>query len=110
MPRGTQDLLLRAERAGEHIGRLAEEIYGQEKEYGVRRILGVLSLARKYGARRRRRRLRRGARACLPTYRFVRRYLERHPPVQLSLRQNRSAHPRAHPLPRCHQQSHQEER
>jgi transposase len=86
MPRGTQDLLLRAERAGEHIGRLAKEIYGQEKEYGVRRILGVLSLARKYGAPAVEDACAAALELSMPSYRFVRRYLERHPPVQLSLR------------------------
>ena len=86
MPRGTQDLLLRAERAGEHIGRLVKEIYGQEKEYGVRRILGVLSLARKYGAAAVEDACAAALELSVPTYRFVRRYLERDPPVQLSLR------------------------
>jgi len=35
-----------------------------------------------------------------PTYQFVRRYLERHPPAPLTLRQVRSPDPPAHPLPR----------
>ena len=56
-------LLSRAERAGTHIGTLCAEIHRRDGEHGVRRILGVLSLARKHGAHRRRRRLRRGARA-----------------------------------------------
>jgi transposase len=86
MPRGTQDLLSRAERAGKHIGRLAQEICGQEKEYGLRRILGVLSLARKYGAAAVDDACAAALELSMPTYRFVRRYLERHPPVQLSLR------------------------
>jgi transposase len=87
MPRGTQDLLLRCERAGKHIGRLAKEIYDSEKEYGVRRILGVLSLARKYGAAAVEDACAAALELSVPTYRFVRRYLERHPPVQLRLRQ-----------------------
>jgi transposase len=85
-PYGTLALLLRAERAGKHIGKLAKAIFDREQELGVRRILGVLSLARKYGAPA-------VDEACaaaldfgIPTYRFVRRYLERCPPVQLSLR------------------------
>jgi transposase len=86
MPRGMQDLLLRAERAGKHIGNLAKEIYGREKEHGVRRILGVLSLARKYGAPAVDDAAAAALELSVPTYRFVRRYLERHPPVQLSLR------------------------
>jgi transposase len=86
VPYGTLALLLRAQRAGNHIGKLAKAIYDREHELGVRRILGVLSLARKYGAPA-------VDEACaaaldfeIPTYRFVRRYLERRPPVQLSLR------------------------
>jgi transposase len=86
IPRGTQALLYRAERAGKHIGRLAAEIYAREKEYGVRRILGVLSLARKYGAPATDDACAAALELALPTYRFVRRYLERRPPVQLSLR------------------------
>jgi transposase len=86
MPRGTQALLFRAERAGKHIGTLAKEIYSREKEYGVRRILGVLSLARKYGAAAVDDACAAALDLAVPTYRFVRRYLERHLPVQLSLR------------------------
>ena len=86
MPRGTQALLFRAERAGNHIGTLAKEIYAREKEYGVRRILGVLSLARRYGAPAVDDACAAALELAVPTYRFVRRYLERHPPVQLSLR------------------------
>jgi transposase len=85
-PRGTQALLLRAQRAGKHIGRLTAEIYAREKEYGVRRILGVLSLARRYGAPAVDDACAAALELDVPTYRFVRRYLERHPPVQLSLR------------------------
>jgi transposase len=85
-PRGTETLLLRADRAGKHIGRLAREIYAREKEYGVRRILGLLSLARKYGAPAVDDACAAALELAIPTYRFVRRYLERHPPVQLSLR------------------------
>jgi transposase len=86
IPHGTQALLLRAERAGKHIGKLAQEIYRNEKDYGVRRILGVLSLARKYGAPAVDDACAAALDLAFPTYRFVRRYLERRPPVQLSLR------------------------
>ncbi len=53
----------------------------------MRRILGVLSLARKYGAPAVEDACAAALELSVPTYRFVRRYLERHPPVQLSLRQ-----------------------
>jgi transposase len=85
-PRGTQDLLSRSERAGKHIGLLAKEIHDREKQYGVRRILGVLSLARKYGAPAVDDACAAALDLAVPTYRFVRRYLERHPPVELRLR------------------------
>jgi len=53
----------------------------------VRRILGVLSLAKKHGPAV----VDDAAQAALelgaPNYRFVRRYLERRPPVPVTLRQ-----------------------
>lgn len=42
-------LLGRAGRVGTHVGTLCNLIYSQQGEVGVRRILGVLSLAKKYG-------------------------------------------------------------
>ena len=83
-PPSTVQLLARAARAGSHIGQLCDAIHYEQGELGVRRILGVLSLAKKYGV---------GAveDACataldlgIRQYRFVRRYLERRP--QLTLR------------------------
>jgi len=84
---GTEQLLLRAERAGVQVGRLCALIYEREQQAGVRRIQGVLALGRKYGAL--------GVNdACgaalelgVPTYRFVRRYLERRATPPISLRQ-----------------------
>ena len=40
----------RAQTAGTHIGTLCEQIHRDDGEPGVRRILGVLALARKHGA------------------------------------------------------------
>jgi len=86
-PRSTEALLRRARTAGGHIGRLCDRIHRTDGELGVRRILGVLSLGRKYGAAA----LEDAAKAALelelPTYRFVRSYLERRPAPLLSLRQ-----------------------
>ena len=86
-PLRTSQLLWRAGRAGTHIGTLCEAIHRQQGEVGVRRILGVLSLAKKYGAAA-------VDEACaaaldmdIQEYRFVRRYLERCPQAPLSLRQ-----------------------
>jgi transposase len=86
-PRSTEALLHRARSAGAHIGALCEQIHKSDGEPGVRRILGVLALAKKHGPAV----VDDAAHAALelgaPSYRFVRRYLERRPPVPLSLRQ-----------------------
>ena len=86
-PRSTEALLRRAHTAGGHIGTLCEQIHRTDGEPGVRRILGVLALARKHGPAV----VDDAAQAALdcgaPTYRFVRRYLERRPPVPVTLRQ-----------------------
>jgi transposase len=86
-PQTTQTLLRRAHRAGTHIGMLCEQIHRSDGETGVRRILGVLALARKHGPAV----VEDAAQAALemgaPSYRFLRRYIERRPPVPVSLRQ-----------------------
>lgn len=86
-PLGTVQLLARAERAGAHIGALCQAIHRQQGERGVRRILGVLALAKKFG-------LAAAEEACTAAfelgvheYRFVRRYLERRPQPPLTLQQ-----------------------
>jgi transposase len=87
-PQSTLQLLSRADTAGAQIGALCRGMHQQDGETAVRRILGVLSLVKKYG----------GATvedACATAlevgvradYHFVRRYLERHPQLPLSLRQ-----------------------
>lgn len=86
-PLGTQQLLCRADRAGSQIGALCHGMHGEHGETAVRRILGVLSLAKKYGVAA----VDDACAAALEIgacdYRFVRRYLERHPQLPLSLRQ-----------------------
>src|SRR5882762_1237870 len=49
-PPGTLELLCRAGKAGLQIGALCRGMHNQHGEPAVRRILGVLSLAKKYGA------------------------------------------------------------
>ena len=56
-------------------------------ELGVRRILGVLSLAKKYGAAPVDDACAAALELGVHEYRFVRRYLERHPQLPLTLRQ-----------------------
>jgi transposase len=86
-PLSTQQLLHRAEKTGKHIGTLCQQLHGKYGETAVRRILGVLALAKKYG-------IASTDDACgmaLETgtceYHFVRRYLEHNPQLPLSLRQ-----------------------
>jgi transposase len=86
-PLGTMQLLCRADKAGSQIGALCRTMHGKEGETAVRRIQGVLSLSKKYGAAI-------VDDACAAVlemgscqYRSVRRYLERHPQLPLSLRQ-----------------------
>ncbi len=85
MPLSTAQLLRRAGHAGTQIGKLCELIYQRQGEAGIRRILGILSLAKKYGTAA----VEDACAAALDIgvheYRFVRRYLERRP--QLFLRQ-----------------------
>ena len=54
---------------------------------GVRRILGVLSLARKHGPAVAEEAANAALELGVPTYRFLRRYLDRRPAAPLSLRQ-----------------------
>jgi transposase len=87
MPLGTAQLLRRSEHAGTQIGKLCQLMYQRQGETGIRRILGVLSLMKKYGTAA-------VDDACAVAldigaaeYRFVRRYLEQRPHPQMFLRQ-----------------------
>jgi transposase len=86
-PAGTLQLLVRARNAGKAIGTLCEEIHRQKEEAGVRRILGVLSLVKKHGAAPVEAACECALEVGYPDYRFVKKWLERHPPVPLTLRQ-----------------------
>ena len=86
-PKTTVTLLATARTAGPSIGHVCDYIHQHEGEAGVRRILGVLSLARKHGAPVVEDAATAAVEVGVPTYRFIRRYLERRPPVPLSLRQ-----------------------
>src|SRR5688500_15737385 len=86
-PPKTVALLEAAMRVGPAVSTICDHIHRHEGEAGVRRILGVLALAKKHGPAV----VEDAAKAALelgvPTYRFLRRYLERRPPVPLTLRQ-----------------------
>ncbi len=87
-PPGIQNLLLRAGRAGRQIGVVSGRMYEEEGQVAVRRMQGLLTLAKKHGpavvdevcalA------LEAGA---VNYYRFVRNYLKRGPQLPLGLRQ-----------------------
>jgi len=86
-PVGTQQLLCRAGKAGRQIGALCCGMHRQHGETAVRRILGVLSLAKKYGAATVDDACAAALEVGVYDYRFVRRYLERRPQLPLRLRQ-----------------------
>ena len=86
-PQSTTQLLARCEAAGRNIGALCQALHQRDGEIAIRRILGILSLAKKYGAAT-------VDAACATAlevkaceYRFVRRYLERQPAMPLTIRQ-----------------------
>jgi hypothetical protein len=86
-PLSTLALLARATSAGPHIGTLCTHIQEHDGVPGIRRIQGVLALAKKHGLAV----VEDAAKAALeigvPTYRFLRKYVERRPSVPLTLRQ-----------------------
>ena len=88
-PPGTLQLLARTQKAGPHIGTLCQSLHQQEGQLAIRRIQGVLALAKQYGPAR-------VEEACgvalemgvsVKAYRFLRRWLEHSPQLPLSLRQ-----------------------
>jgi hypothetical protein len=86
-PPGATQLLARAERAGAQIGALCAEILRRESQAGIRRIQGVLALARRNGPSAVDDACKAALELGVPTHRFVRRYLERRPSPPLALRQ-----------------------
>jgi hypothetical protein len=86
-PATTLQLLARAQKAGEAIGTLCALIHTRSGEAGVRRILGVLSLAKKHGVLPVDDACRSALEVGFPDYRFVKKWIERHPPAPLTLRQ-----------------------
>ncbi len=86
-PLSTQQLLHRAEKVGRHIGELCQALHRKYGELGVRRILGVLALAKKYGIASTDDACAMALETGTCEYHFVRRYLERNPQLPLSLRQ-----------------------
>jgi transposase len=86
-PPHTLQLLARSHAAGASIGAVCDAIHKRQAEAGLRRIQGVLNLARKYGASACDQACAAALELRVPEYRFVRRYLERGPQLTLSLKQ-----------------------
>jgi transposase len=86
-PLGTLKLLDRAGKAGSQIAALCRGMHHAQGETAVRRILGVLSLAKKYGAPSVDDACAAALEVGVCDYRFVRRYLDRNPQLPLGLRQ-----------------------
>lgn len=80
-------LLAAAHRVGPALGAVADYLQQHEGARAVRHLLGLLSLVKKHGGAV----VEDAATAArdlgAPSYRFVRRYLDRRPPVPLTLRQ-----------------------
>jgi transposase len=86
-PPSTVQLLGRASRAGSNIGTLCQAIHQRQGQVGVRRILGVLSLAKKFGPALVDQACAAALELGVHEYHFVRRYLERQPSLPLTLQQ-----------------------
>lgn len=86
-PAPPHELLRRAEQAGASIGAVAAQIARIDGDAGAQRIRGLLALARKNGAAVVDDACAFALKAGVPTYRFVRRYLDHRPAFPLSLRQ-----------------------
>ncbi len=86
-PPSTLTLLARARTAGAAISKVCQAIHERSGEAGVRRILGVLSLVKKHVARPVEDACQSALEIGFPNYRFVRKWIERHPSAPLTLRQ-----------------------
>jgi transposase len=86
-PLSTRLLLTRCEKAGRHIGAFCQGLHRHHGEVAVRRILGVLSMAKKYGVASAEDACAVALETGATEYHFVRRYLERGPQLPLNLRQ-----------------------
>lgn|SRR5574337_225355 len=86
-PPRLEQVLARARRAGEHIGKVCRAIHEREGDLGSRRILGVVALIKRFGVESVEDACAVALETDAPSYRFVRRYVERQPALRLSLKQ-----------------------
>ena len=87
MPLSTAQLLRRAAHVGAQTGKFCQLLYDRQGDTGIRRILGVLSLIKKYGTAAVEDACAAALDIAVYEYRFLRRYLERRPHPQMFLRQ-----------------------
>ncbi|MDX1429166.1 MAG: IS21 family transposase [Rhodothermales bacterium] len=86
-PPAARDLLRRAHNSGERTGKVCERILSQCGQTGIRSVLGVLSLVKRFGRDVVDRACSVALECDYPTYRFVRRYIDHMPPEGPELRQ-----------------------
>jgi hypothetical protein len=86
-PPHTLRLIARAHKAGKNIGAVSDAIHHRQGEAGLRRIMGVLKVVKKYGCATTEDACAAALELGVAEYRFVRRYLERSPQAPLTLRQ-----------------------
>ena len=86
-PASTMAVLARAQRAGAAISTVCQHIHQHDGAGGIRRILGVLALAKKHGPAVGEDAAKAAPDVGVPTYRFLRRYIERRVPAPLTLKQ-----------------------
>jgi len=86
-PPSTLQLLTRASHAGSSIGKLCQAIHQRQGQVGVRRILGVLALAKRFAPVLVEEACAAALELGVHEYHFVRRYLERQPSLPLTLQQ-----------------------
>lgn len=80
-PLATMALIERAHKVSLSVGLLCDAVYAKDGQPGVRRIMGVMSLAKKYGAADLTVACDFALQLGSPTYRLVKSYLEHRPPL-----------------------------
>ena len=86
-PKGVEHLLRSAHAAGKHVGSLCDDIVWRSGQFGARRLLGVLALVKSRGCAAVDDACRIAIEGGYPSYRLVRRLLERAPEAKPALRQ-----------------------
>ena len=86
-PATTQQLLARARGAGKSTGAVAAEIHRRDGEVGVRRVVGLLGLVKKHGHFAVDDACAMALGVGVPTYRFVRQYVDRKTAPRAALKQ-----------------------